>query len=95
MPKTKLTVFSRFLIFMLIALPIIYVAASYFNGEDPIANIKGWLGMEEPEAVEESYREPAGELRDAPATFENVQELRAENDSLREALKNCQTGAGS
>ena len=90
MPRTRLTVFSRFLLFMLIALPVIYVAASYYNGEDPIANVKGWFGANDA-PVEERYEEPAT-ARDAPATFENVQELRAENDRLRAELARCQNG---
>ena len=90
MPRTRLTVFSRFLLFMLIALPVIYVAASYYNGEDPIANVKGWFGANEA-TKEERYEAPAGE-RAEPATFENVQELRAENDRLRVELARCQNG---
>jgi hypothetical protein len=96
MPKTKLTGFSRLLLFLLIALPVIYFAASYYNGEDPVANVKGWLGMNEPrtEEVERSESTPE-RARDAPATFENVQELRAENDRLREELARCRAQSGS
>jgi hypothetical protein len=84
MPRTRLTGFSRLLIFLLIALPIIYFGASYYNGEDPVANVKGWLGMDEPAPT----TEPATEAP-APATFEDVSELRAENARLRQELADC------
>ena len=81
MPRTRLTGFSRLLLFLLIALPIVYAGAAYYNGEDPVANVRGWLGMDE---------------RDAPApaptttTTEETTELRAENERLRAELARCQ-----
>ncbi|PPK85840.1 hypothetical protein CLV84_2747 [Neolewinella xylanilytica] len=93
MPRTKLTVFSRFLLFMLIALPIIYVAASLYNGEDPVNNVRGWLGMNNRELLEERYEAPAA--TDAPADMEAIQQLRSENEQLREALARCQNTTGS
>ena len=80
---------------MLIALPVIYVAASFYNGEDPVANVKGWFGVNESAPVTERHEPGVVEPRDAPATFESVQELRAENDRLREALARCQNTSGS
>ncbi|WP_420460808.1 hypothetical protein [Neolewinella sp.] len=78
MPRTKLTGFSRLLIFLLIALPIVYAGAAYYNGEDPVANVKGWLGMDE---------------TDTRVDYESVQEgLREENDRLRQELARCQAG---
>lgn len=38
--KYKLTGFARFFIVMLFLAPIAYIAASYINGEDGIANIR-------------------------------------------------------
>ena len=79
MPRTRLTGFSRLLLFLLIALPIVYAGAAYYNGEDPVANVKGWLGMDERDA-------PAP----APTTTEETTELRAENERLRAELARCQ-----
>lgn len=87
MPKTKLTAFSRLLIFLLIALPIVYFGAAYYNGEDPVARVKDLLGLDETDTAEE-YEAPS-QYRDAPATFENVQALRDENDRLRQELSAC------
>ena len=92
MPRTRLTAFSRFLIFLLIALPIVYFGAALYNGEDPVNNVRGWLGMTDEGMVDEQTYEEAPTARDAPATFENVQELRRENDRLRQALDNCRNG---
>jgi hypothetical protein len=39
--KTKLTPFARFFIFLLIAAPLAYLGASYYNGEDGVGKIKG------------------------------------------------------
>ena len=80
MPRLRLTVFSRFLLFMLIALPVIFVAASYYNGEDPLATVRGWLGSDE--AVET-----------AAATDSELEELRLENTRLREELEICRTAS--
>ncbi|MEM9525117.1 MAG: hypothetical protein AAGA31_00845 [Bacteroidota bacterium] len=100
MPKTKLTGFSRLLLFLLFFVPIAYVGASYYNGEDPIANIKVMLGVEEttaPVSVEETGSTSSSPAT-APATFENVQDLRNENARLKrdlaianEKLARCQT----
>lgn len=101
MPKTKLTGFSRLLLFMLFFVPIAYVGASYYNGEDPIANIKGMLGMEEttaPATMNETSQGSSSSSNTPPATFENVQDLRNENARLKrdlaianEKLARCQT----
>ena len=37
--KSRMTVFSKFMIFLLFVAPLSYMAASYFNGEDGIQNI--------------------------------------------------------
>jgi hypothetical protein len=102
MPKTKLTPFSRLLLFLLIFVPIAYVGASYYNGEDPVANIKKVLGMDETNAAATEYTAPASSPNAATTesgttTFESVQKLREENTRLlrdlavaREELARCQ-----
>ncbi len=79
---------------MLFALPVIYVAASLYNGEDPVANVKGWLGMEDREVVEERYDEPANGETEA-VDISELQSLQAENERLLEALERCQNTSGS
>lgn len=91
MAKTKLTPFARLFLFLIILLPAAYFGASYYNGEDPVANIKGYLGMEDngavaPAPASTTSSAPASAPSDAPATFENVQNLRAEIKNLKAEL---------
>lgn len=45
-PKTRATGFTRFFLFMLIALPLIYFGVSYARGEDGLANLKNMFSSE-------------------------------------------------
>lgn len=36
----KMTTFSKFIIFLIIAAPLSYIGASYYNGQDPFEKIK-------------------------------------------------------
>ena len=83
MPRTKLTAFSRLLIFLLIFLPLAYIGASYYNGEDPIGKIKGWFGGGGSSQVDPA---PATGVEDRTATFENVTEMRGEITDLKRRL---------
>ena len=38
--KARLTVFSRFIIMMLIVGPLAFLGASYYNGEDGVQTVK-------------------------------------------------------
>ena len=42
-PRTRMTPFARLLLFLLVFLPLAYFGAAYYNGEDPLANIKTWF----------------------------------------------------
>ncbi|MGB3801927.1 MAG: hypothetical protein WA952_19060 [Lewinella sp.] len=80
---------------MLFALPIIYVAASLYNGEDPVANVKGWFGMTDGQAAEERYEEPGRDRTEQTVDLRELESLRAENERLQEALDRCQGTSGS
>ncbi len=56
--KIRLTPFARLLIVLIIAAPIAYLVASYYNGEDGIQNLKELVGIEEP-AAETPAADPA------------------------------------
>lgn len=45
--RIKLTAFTRFLLVMIILVPLAFVGASLYNGKDPIVEAKKLLGMEE------------------------------------------------
>ena len=89
MAKTRLTPFARLFLFLLVLLPAAYFGSSYYNGEDPVAKIKDYLGVEQTSVVTEVA--PPASATDsapaaAPATFENVQDLRAEMKNLKAEL---------
>ena len=44
--RLKTTGFFRFLVFLIIAGPATYIAASYINGEDGIQNVKNLIGVD-------------------------------------------------
>lgn len=87
MAKTKLTAFSRMLLFLIIFLPATYFGVSYYKGEDPVANLKNVLGMEATPTAQTQTAPPATpDPATAPATFENVQNMRAEIKNLKAEL---------
>ena len=45
--KLKLTAFSRFIFVLVLIVPLAYIGASYYNGEDGIQNIKELIGLNE------------------------------------------------
>lgn len=44
--RLRLTGFARFLIVMIFLVPIAYLGASYYNGQDGIQNIKDFFGIQ-------------------------------------------------
>ncbi len=44
--RVKLTAFSRFLIVMIFLVPLAYIGASYYNGQDGIQNIRNLIGID-------------------------------------------------
>jgi hypothetical protein len=79
--RTRLTPFSRLLLFMIIVLPLAYFGAAYYNNEDPMAKLRELMGKT-------SVTMPA----DAPPATadsceERVKALEEENAALRKALE--------
>jgi len=80
---------------MVIAAPLAYLAASYYNGEDGIQNIKDLLGIDQKTATEtpaEQEAEPA-EIDSSTTTLdmqqlqETVEQLKEENQQLMDSLR--------
>ena len=105
MPRRKVTPFARFLLAMIIIVPLAYAGASYINGENPIANFKSMTGMEATEQVQEAPAQATSKKKAAkPKPTEGMDALKAENQRLKsqvkerdqaikdlqEQLKNCQ-----
>lgn len=69
--KYKSTAFTRLFIFVIIALPLIYILASYINGEDGIENIKSLFGQEQ--TTSELITEKENEIKDLELKIEELQ----------------------
>ncbi len=52
--KARLTVFSRFIIMMLVVGPLAFLGASYYNGEDGVATIKDLFSKGSKESTTET-----------------------------------------
>jgi cell division protein FtsB len=92
MAKRKMTPFARLLIFLIIFLPLAYLAAAYINGEDGIANVKRMVGMEnEPPRTETVTTAPADRAAQLEQEIQRLeQELaarKAELETLRQATQ--------
>lgn len=90
--RLKTTPFARFLIAMLFIVPLAYLGASYYNGEDPIALIKDKLGMDENTTrtvdQEVKYDDETYDFRqEIEALKDRIQELEAENAELKEKVR--------
>lgn len=87
--RTRLTPFSRLLLFMIIVLPLAYFGAAYYNNEDPIAKIRELMGKT-------SVTIPATA---SPATADScearIKALEEENATLRKALEVMAKGSES
>lgn len=77
-----MTPFARFIIVMLIIVPLAYFGASWYNGEDPL-NVRQYLGLDEPQPQTEQVTVKA----DDKASDANLQ-LRIEELELK--LQQCQ-----
>lgn len=71
-PRHKITPLARLLIFMIIVLPIIYLLASYINGEDGIENIKNFFSEEQ--STTEIIREKEDKILEYEMKIEDLRE---------------------
>ncbi len=66
--RIRVTGFTRFLLVMIILIPLAFVGASLYNGKDPIVEAKKLLGMEETTEARqvEPQREASEDTAPAP-----------------------------
>lgn len=90
--KHKMTGCARFFIALLIIAPLAYVGASYYNGQNPIENIKNFFGSREDRQQEDRPRD----TRDSEIKKlkDENDALRKENDQLRKQVKDLQESTG-
>ena len=94
--KFKLTGFARFFFAMLIIIPSAYFGAAYLNGEDPVANIKQVIGMEESDdkndviniSAEDETSSNEENSSDLNSLKERISTLEEENTKLKRIIKN-------
>jgi len=76
----SLTPFARLFLVLLIAGPLCYIGASYYNGEDGVQNIKEMVGI---------GGEP--EMKNSTTKNNETYSLEKENETLREKIKNLES----
>lgn len=87
MPKYKTTGCFKFLIFLIIAVPVAFIISSYYHGEDPFHTIK-----EKITTIETSNEGSQSELGvdyeiEINDLRNQIRELNRENDNLTKLLK--------
>jgi len=87
----SLTPFARLFLVLLIAGPLSYIGASYYNGEDGIQNIKNLFGSEsvsETKTEETESNDGYDFETENKALRKEVKALKEENKNLRKQLEN-------
>lgn len=91
--RLKSTPFARFLLAMLFIVPLAYMGAAYYNGEDPIQTIKEKLGIEQ--SLQESNQDEMSTATGSDYNWqaeieqlkERIEQLENENTELREKVR--------
>lgn len=98
--KFKLTGFARFFFAMIIIIPLAYFGASYYNGEDGLANLKKMVGIDlaEEDATEDTAtidrsdskksEDKSNDSAEVDRLKKRISELENENEKLNQLLKN-------
>jgi len=100
--KARLTVFSRFIIMMLIVGPLAFLGASYYNGENGVETIKDLFNQgnkESTTATRTNRTEPSSTEADDKATYKirkleeeleykqkRLDEMYKENEALKQQV---------
>jgi hypothetical protein len=89
MAKYKMTLFARFIIFLIIVIPVAYIIANYINGQDGIDQFLSFFrGNEDTtELVEQPSPPPTKEV--SVGEKEMLQAKKDSIDLLRKQLDEC------
>jgi len=103
--KPRMTVFSKFMLLMLFVGPLSYMAASYYNGENGVENIKNLVnkGKEKiaapassstpsppPAPVKVTEKEEKMDGYEIQKLKRQLEDLDAENRQLKRKIKNLE-----
>jgi cell division protein FtsB len=88
--KLTLTPFARLFIVLLFVVPLSYIGASYYNGEDGIQNIKNLFGIGQ-STTETGQSAPAQEdgydlKKENEQLRQQLEDLKRENEELRQQI---------
>lgn len=86
MARTRITGFTRFLLFLLVFLPAVWFGVNYYQGEDPVANFRELVGLNTDETRART-QEPGNFRADA----DKIARLQRELAVAREELARCRT----
>lgn len=84
--RLKTTLFTRFLIMLLIVAPLAYFGASYVNGEDPIKNLKQFFQKDQTEqkqVIQADSHENGAALE---ILQEQLKECQQKNEELNQVI---------
>lgn len=87
--KTRMTVFSRFLLFMLITTPLSILIASLYNGEDSVETVQTIIqkGKEKIAGVSSSHQSPSSNSTNMTTSFLGLRTTIYKVPDLKEAKK--------
>ena len=91
--RVRLTVFSRFLIVMMILIPLAYLGASYFNGQDGVENIKSLFNSttEENNASLPTPNHKVDQATTQSSLEQQIDALKKENIALKKEVASLKT----
>lgn len=88
MPKYKTTGCFKFLIFLILAVPVAFLASSYYHGEDPLAYVKDKISQVSTSS--ETSSASTADLEDAEVEINSlrnkIRDLEKENENLTRLL---------
>lgn len=84
-----MTGFARFFLFLVIAAPAAFIAASYYNNEDPLETVKELVNVESSETTKKTTETTASSDKLENA-LEEIEELKKENEQLKSELKDAE-----
>ena len=92
--KYKTTGCAKFFLVLIILMPLAYLGASYYNGQDGWANLKNLIGLGSG-ATENNAEKEQDDLKGEIADLsKEIKRLEQENSQLAKDLKACQTATG-
>lgn len=94
--KYKLTGCAKFFIFFIIAAPLAYLGASYYNGQNPLKEVQEWVqsisnsGDDTEEATVDQNVNAAPQTGEQGSVYKEMELKELEIKSLKNDLNDCE-----